>query len=255
VSKIVSFHCNRINVLKYQIESLLNQCEDLEEIIIVNDGLSLDLRKKIREVSLQYPKVVCWDAPINIDHSSPSVAVASLQQWAYDKILNDGLGGKFAFFDGDLFPLKKFKIEDFLKSNSISGILQTRRHVKYLWTGFIFIDFDKLPSPRLVDLNCGVVDCQNVDSTGQLYWHFKKFESSYRVLTHTSHLDFEKLSLLKSCPEDLKKMYDLDYKIEVMEDGFLHYGNSSNWNGSSGNYLERKDEYVTSWLRKVGSIK
>lgn len=88
MSKIVICHCNRPDFLKIQIESYFNTCEDLEEIIVVNDGSSIKIRNEIKEISNR-TKVRCLEAPLNLDHSSPSVATSAVLQWVYDYLLKD----------------------------------------------------------------------------------------------------------------------------------------------------------------------
>ena len=257
MSKVVACHCNRLDVLEMQLTSLERMCLDLDEIIVVNDGLSPKLRVQIRELCSKHKIATCWDFPIDIDHSSPSFAVGALQQWAYDRLtdVKAPQSGKVAFFDGDLFPLKPFRVSDYLQTNTLAGLPQDRAHVRYLWAGFVFIDLDRLIRPWTVNWNCGIAECQNVDTLGMLHHHFRECGTEHvRFLSHTSHLSHDKISKLTCCPTEVKAAYDEEFKIEVMEDGFLHYGRCSNWSGDLEALLRRKDIYVESWLKSAGSI-
>lgn len=252
MSKIITCHCNRPDILELQLKTCLKNCKDLEGIIVINDGLTKNLRSQIYELTNDY-KQICWNSPLEIDHSSPSVAVSGLQQWAYDKLLNEKISGKFAFFDGDLLPVKEFKIKNFLQNHSLAGLKQTRDNVEYLWPGFLFMDIDAIPRPRTINWSCGVVECKNVDTLGLLHHHFKELGKSHvNFLYHTSHLTNETLSSLTCISEDLKSQYKFQYKIEVMENSFIHYGRSSGWDGE--NLFHEKLDYVKKWLTEMGAL-
>lgn len=257
--KIVVCHCNRPDFLKLQIESYFKMCKDLEEIIVINDGATPLIRKEIEDVSSRSTKVRCINAPLLIDHSSAPTACASVLQWAYDEILNSGEKGKFAFLDADMFPLGEFKISDYLTSDKTFTVLkQERGPIDYPWNGIFFIDFDNIKNPRAIDWNCGVVKGFNVDCGGLTHLYFEKFGKDHvRFLTHTSHMSKAQVENLKFCPGDISKLYDVDYKLEVIEEIFLHYGSASNWQTSwlsPVDFKKHKTHYVLQWLRSVGAI-
>lgn len=256
MSKIILCHCNRIDYLKVQLEAYRKKCKDLDEIVVVNDGLTRCLRQDIKSISSDF-NVECWNTPLDLDHSSPSVAVGAVFQWSYDIAIKRFANEKVAFLDADLFPLRDFRISDFLqKEKSIAALSQDRQHVKYLWPGFVFMSMGLIPRKETINWTCGVVECQNVDTMGLTYYHLKECGIDHiKFLNHTSHLTSNSLKRITCCPDHIKSRYKLDYKIEVMEDSFIHCGRSSGWDGAKGDaFGKEKTEYVMDWLRAVGSI-
>lgn len=255
MSKIILCHCNRLDYLKLQIEAYKKRCMDLDEIVIVNDGLTWKLRAEI-ERTAKDSGVTCWNSPLELDHSSPSVAVGSVFQWAYDVASSQFDESHIAFLDADLFPLRDFRVSDFLSKKSLAGLPQDRQHVRYLWPGFLFLDMKNLPRKDTINWTCGVVECQNVDTMGLTYYHLKECGTEHvNFLKHTSHLNPNTLRDVTCCPDFIKTKYKFEYTIEVMEDGFLHCGRSSGWDNSGINKKnDEKTLYVIDWLRAVGSI-
>jgi len=258
VSRIVICHCNRPAFLSIQIDAYRNACIDLEEIIIVNDGASLELRSQISEICKK-SGVTCLNAPIDLDHSSANVACASVLQWAYDLVQEKHKGGKFAFFDSDMFPLASFQISDYLSGNvSFSALRQDRNEIDYPWNGIFFIDFDRIPGARSINWYCGVVSSTNVDCGGLTNLHFRKYDRHHlKYITHTSHMSMKQISSLVNCPPNIAMKYKEEYKLEVIDEKFLHYGSASNWKTdwlSPVDFTKSKTDFVLEWLRSVGVI-
>jgi len=258
MSKIVVCHCNRPNFLEIQLQSYFKTCEDLEEIIVVNDGSSLSLRNEIKNKTITRKNVRLIDAPYDLDHSSPPFACSSVLQWIYDLLLMEDEKSKVAFLDSDMFPLKKFSIENFLQEKSIAGLKQIRGNVDYIWNGIVMIDFNKIQHPHAIDWNCGVINCYNVDCGGQFFNYFEKYgRDDVRYLTHTSHMSIDQINSLSSCPGEVAQKYDVSYKMEVFEDTFLHYGRASNWETSwlsPIDFNKSKTDYTVYWLQKNGVL-
>jgi glycosyltransferase involved in cell wall biosynthesis len=254
MSKIVVCHCNRPDFLKIQLESFTKTCEDLEEIIVVNDGSSLQLRQEINLACHNNRKVRLINAPLDLDHSSAPVACSAVLQWIYDQLLNEGEQGNVAFLDSDMFPLNSFKISDFLPENiSISALKQTRGNVDYIWNGIVMINFSKLKSPRAFNWSCGVVKCENVDCGGLMHEYFERYgREQVNYITHTSHMSMDQVKSLKNISKELSEKYNVDYRMEVFEDLFLHYGRASNWEHSwlsPIDFNQNKTSFMIEWLK------
>ena len=213
-----------------QVKSFNKHCKDSFEIIILNDGLDDQQLTLIREASLE-SNVKCIDVPRNLIHSSASVAHCAVVQWAYDElVLSEYMDDIVVMLDSDMFMVRDFSFHDLVNGFSFAGLPQYRGPIKYYFMGFLVLNMPQLPNPSRLNLFCGIVRGHNVDSGGMI-WHYVNENPGIKIndVVHTSHINSSNNNL-HCLPDLVREKYNEDYKIEILQSSFLHYGGASTRN-------------------------
>ena len=81
--------------------------------------------------------------------------------------------GLVMMIDSDMFLIKPFNADSFIKDNDIAGLRQVRdEKISYVWAGLIFFRMDKLPNKESMNFKNGLIDKTYVDSCGFLHYYF-----------------------------------------------------------------------------------
>lgn len=148
--------------------------------------------------------------------------------------------------DSDMFLVKNFSVAEYLKGYDISGVLQQRGHVTYLWNGILFFNMKTLPEQSTLNFNCGWVDGELCDVGGHTYFYFKKHPKVRLkpvgghcfVNAHIHQKDqsffhpFLKLMLEKGVTNS---EFFLDFTL-------FHYRGGGNWDSKSKDYHRHKTQ-------------
>ena len=82
--------------------------------------------------------------------------------------------GLVMMIDSDMFLIKPFNVDKFIKDNDIAGLQQVRDgKISYLWGGLMFFRMDKLPNKESMNFKNGLIDGTYVDSCGFLHYYFQ----------------------------------------------------------------------------------
>ena len=237
--------CNNPDFIKLQAKTLKKFIQDDYEYIVLNDGLTAELVKEISDVCNDIG-VECIEVPKTLIHSSAAVAHCSVMQWAYDNIVLDHCSNDIcAFIDADMFVVKSFSVNEFVGKNAIAGLPQYRGPIEYFWPGLLFLNIPKMPNPENLSLFCGIVRGYNVDAGGTA-WHYL-YENRgipLRGMEHTSHIH-PCNSNMDVLPKGVAEKYDQEFRIEILESSFLHYGGASTKNFPD--QQKRKRDFIE-WL-------
>ena len=172
----------------------------------------------------------------------------SLEQIGFDH------NGIVLLIDSDMFLIKPFSINHYIKDYDISFNEQTRSNdtvrVNYLAPTLVFMNMRLLPNKRTIDFDGGIVEGLACDVGGHMYYFLKNNPSlkiKYFPATSSYHL-----------PRDDKQLRDLGYDDTLIrfifsakhpynmefhgDNNFVHYyAGGSNWPGYSQEHLNVKN--------------
>ena len=254
--KVFSPICNRPEFIRIQHTTFKRFLKDDYELIVLNDAKDPKVREAIN-VECQRLSLACLETPDDLIHSSASVAHCAVIQWAYDNIsLKEYADCINVFVDSDLFMINAFSIEEFVGDHAVGGLPQRRGNIIYYWLGMLILNVPQMPRPERLNVFCGIVRGMNVDSGGMTWYYFHENpQARVRRMGHTSHIHSsnENLHVL---PESLRDDYDEEFRIEILESSFLHYGSASApggvyGSGSGDDYTTRKFNFVNQMIQKI----
>ena len=243
--RIFSPVCNNPEFIKLQAKTFERFLDDDYDYIVLNDGLDPGLVSEISKVC-QELSIECVEVPKSLIHSSAAVAHSAVMQWAYDNIIL----GKYVddicvFVDSDMFAIRDFSISSFVGDNALCGVPQHRGPIEYFWPGLLFMNIPLMPNKEDFNVYCGIVRGFNVDAGG-IMWHYLNENRGINLkgIQHTSHIHSCNSNMHVLCNEVLER-YDEEFRIEILESSFLHYGGASTRNFPDRQ--KRKREFV-GWL-------
>jgi glycosyltransferase involved in cell wall biosynthesis len=209
---IITVTYNFSKLLTYQIECFKKYCTDDYEFIVVDNSNNID---EIYDI-----KNICFDNEIKYigtyisvnSGNIPSTNHGLALNYAYKKFKTEF---EYLFFiDHDLFPIKKFSVENILGEKIISGCENIISNTKYLWPGCLMIkkleeSFDFTPVGPL-------------DTGGKLADFIQKNEN--KVL----YLNNKEVKINKK----FNDRYVRDCYWDIHDGTFMHFINASNWSNS-----------------------
>ena len=156
--------------------------------------------------------------------------------------------------DFDAFPLKPFGVIEKMCDCDMAGLPQGRagnsvKPVGYLWPGLLFLNLASLPDKESIDFSGGTVRGLSVDAGGQLA-HYLEAHPSLRIkhIRHTSHCSHAVFA--SYFVDEIAKKYDLEFKFEICDRNFLHYGSGTNWNHKPQEFVSRKTGFLNEILSR-----
>jgi hypothetical protein len=173
-------------------------------------------------------KTICYDNGVKFyQHKSESNLSSSAYHgasvtWAYNKImLKDCLDDYVLIVDHDMFLIDKFNLVDYMKNYAVSGSLQQRGDVKYVWPGLTMLDISKVKDIEFDFLPC-VGDGQMLDTGGGTYALVKKVEFKPFGVEYPESFGSIELSTV-----------DDGYGFELhLDQTFLHFRNACSWHNN-----------------------
>jgi len=175
------------------------------------------------------------------DHTNPNVACAKPIQWSFHNYLKKE-NGLVCIIDSDMFLVAEFDLRQYMSGYDIAAVKQVRGHVRYMWNGLMFFNIPTLPSIDHMNFMCGLIDGVATDVGGFLYyWIRENPHARVRNILHTSHI-YSGNNNLACLPQKVLERYNEDYRFELYERAFLHYGRGSNWDRMNRLYHRNKTE-------------
>lgn len=106
---------------------------------------------------------------------NPMQSCAQAVQWTYDNLIEKCSEDIVLFLDSDMFLFKEFNPIEYMKDKIITGCLQTRGSVDYLWNGILLLNMPKVLNQKgKLDFGCGVVENEFCDVGGRTYFFLKE---------------------------------------------------------------------------------
>jgi hypothetical protein len=223
--KIFTFVFNRPDILQYQIDCFNKYLEDKFEINVVYDTRDNQFLADFTEI--------CKKNNINLYHhlsqpgNTPSFYHSDSVQWIYDTVISKDPEDCFVLIvDHDIFLIESFSVNNFMKENDLSGCIQTRGSVQYVWQGLFIFRKSALQKEEF-NFYPQIVGGQVLDSCGGTY-----------KLIRSPNIRF--LPTDVQYPEEYNGINLRDpmasnggFEIELhLNEKFLHYRNASCWHNN-----------------------
>ncbi len=241
--KFYTYANNRPDFVELQYRSLKHFMKNEFELIVFNTcpffqiRLRKEIKKKCRELEIS-----CLPLRV-IGYNNPSTTAAKLIQKSFQKKIRKDTGIS-CIIDSDMFLLSQLDLKSYMTNFDVAGVWQTRDNVNYLWPGLLFLNMSFIKDKKM-NFSCGEVEGERVDVGGNLYYWLKRNPNlRIRNIHHTSHICKENNNL-NTLPEDIRKQYEDDFRFELYDRLFLHYGRGLNWDKMDQEYHKRKTELAS----------
>lgn len=276
---IITHSYNRHDFIEIQDKTFKKFLKDDYEFVVFNDAPDPDGEFAIN-LMCQMLNIRCIRIPQNI-HTKPylyrfpgehypnaNTRCADVVQYSLDE-LGFKHNGLVMIIDSDMFLIKQFSIEEFMKNTSLAGVSQSRGHVSYLWNGLVFFNMNNLPNKREMNFNCGIVEGQPTDVGGYLHYYFKQYPNIACKYINVLHSDAVKcdscrISNAELCQHNTSKLEELKFdpicikffqnanNIEFLIDNhFVHYRGGGNWDHKSSYYHQMKTQALNNFLKDL----
>jgi hypothetical protein len=222
-TQIFSFVFNRPDLLQRQIDCFKKFFSGNYEINVVCDYRD---EKYLKEF-----ETICSDNEVRFyshksnNNMSPSEYHGATVTWAYNEImLKDCLDDYVLIIDHDMFLIDEFSLVDYMKNYDISGALQERGDIKYVWPGLIIMDIAKVKDIEF-DFHPCIAEGQMLDTGGGTYKllrsGLKYKDTGIEYPDHYKDIDLHDNNLTGG------------FGFEMHCDGlFLHSRNASSWHNN-----------------------
>jgi len=194
---------------------------------VVDDSISSDVTEQFK-IICENQNLKYYKKPQNNINMNPAQACAAAVQWTYDNLIKENCKNDLVcFFDSDMFLIDYFDVEEYLSDAIISGLLQSRGPINYMWNGIMFFNMPKIHQINAdIDFSDGYVEGQLTDVGGHTYYYFEKNdvimkETNVYFPTHYNNIELQNDEVTKG------------YNFELHLDGkFLHYRAATNWHSN-----------------------
>jgi len=216
-TQIFTFVFNRPDLLQKQIDCFKKFFVGQYELNVV-----CDYRE---DTYVETFKTICVDNGIKFyphkseDNLSPSAYHGASVTWAYTELMLKEYSDDYALIlDHDMFLVDEFNLCNHMEDYAVSGCLQERADVKYVWPGLTILDLDAVKDIQFDFLPC-IGDGQMLDTGGGTYTLLKEvsFKPSYVEYPES----FSSINLAT---------VDDGYGFELhLDQTFLHFRNACSW--------------------------
>lgn len=267
---MITHSYNRPDFIEVQCKTFKKFLKDEYEFVVFNDAKDRTLANQIKQ-TCEKLELRCIRIPQEI-HDRPylkrlpgeqkhapavrncNVVMYSLDQLGFE---HDGIVG---IIDSDMFLVRDFSVESFMRNYDIAGIPQHNGHRKYVWIGLAFMDMSSMPDKRAINFNCGKIDGVAVDAGGYTA-HYINSHPDLRINFfsgfHAGSIKTDDHAWLEQHIEDQKMISFLlnqPSNIELFLDQcFLHYRSGTNWDHKSPNYHARKTALLNEFINNLVS--
>lgn len=252
--------------------------QDDYEYVVFNDAPQQNMKQQIEHMCEKLG-IRCFRVRQHLHNRAENSAGSRHMdciQYSLDKVGYD-FDGIVAFVDSDMFLIKPFSIEKYLKGYDLAGDLEGRANehitVRHLSPALAFMDMRTLPNKRTISFEGGIVEGLNCDVGAHTYYYFKnnphihskffghfhigavRFEANCKkcdtlscasclIKLHQLHLDAAAIKFIHNLPEDKN--------VEFFLNGhFLHYRGGSNWDQKSSDYHQRKTQALNTLIADI----
>jgi len=265
--KVLIFtHChNRPEFIEMQVKCFKAFIKDDYEFVVFNDAPNQSMCDAIVQ-TCQRLNIKCMRVPQNrpAHRETPSYRHMDGIRFALNTIGFDHDGIVF-MIDSDMFPVKPFSVNEYMKGYDIAGDEQFRpcqgpKKVVYISPLTVFMNMKTLPNKKAIDFTGDKVEGESCDVGGHLYYYFK---ANPKV-----KLKFTKVNCIAALSDDAKAVNQLDDRTKSflktlkqsfdandphrmqfhVDQTFIHYVAGSNWNHRSPSYHQKKTRLLTNFI-------
>ena len=171
---------------------------------------------------------ICEDLKINFykheseNGSNPSYYHGYSVTWAYENIMLKNYSEDYALIlDHDMFLIDSFDVSKQIEDYAISGCIQTRENVNYIWPGLIILNLQQVKDTLFDFLPC-IVNNQMLDTGGGTHHLLENLPFKPSDVEYPDSFDQIDLTTI-----------DEGYGFELhMDQKFFHYRNACGWHNS-----------------------
>jgi len=281
---VMSYHYNRPDFIEIQHKTFEKFLEDDYEFVVFNDAKTPHLEQAIVHMCKKYnikcirinpeihnhPYLQRWPGE---GYNSPSVRCSNGVQYSLDTLAFDHQG-LAVVMDSDMFLIRPFSIEKYMKNTDLAGVPQGRgnahNRIRYVWIGLVFLNMNTLPERRTINFNCGRVDGIPVDAGGCTHHYLKNHPEikvkNIGILHNQNTLCQEcRVSGKYRCTHNNKKLERLGFnknEIDFLQIGppniefllnntFLHYRGGTNWDNQSASFHNNKTSILNNFINTI----
>lgn len=248
--KFYSFHCNRPDLIKIQRDSLDRFIRDTSwELVIINNSHSTEHRRQISDECLKNN----LKEIILLPTLGPGFAHAEAMNAIWQKHMLSDKGHYSAFLDGDMFSIADFSVNDFMDGGHVFGDGKCQREYVWHWLSplLLIADIDNIPEGETINWIGGVAPngC-TLDTGGGFHRYLNSHEfikdkvKSWNYSWYINAQNNNKHLL----PDELRFVYQDSFEIEIINDCFLHYARSSNYDNKDNGFHSRKTSFVKAFV-------
>lgn len=243
----------RADLIRLQALSLRTFCLDPYRFVVLDNttpdaaALSTEIRREATACGATYVKV-----PFTVQNrNTANEAHASALCWAWREIIVPANPNHAILFDFDMFLLKSFSVNGWMRGAAVGGWPQGRPPIRYYWPGLLILDLWALPQPETIDLDCGRVHDVPVDVGGQFHHYLARHAPVVRDLTSCARI--ETPEAMRKLPPESLATYDPAFRVDVFHDAFVHHVAASGWDHPTEDLRRRKAAWITALVEKCCS--
>lgn len=227
---IIIIAYNNSDVILKQFQCINKFCKDQFEIVIIDNSSDSEASKKIKYHSDKTGTTYIRTKASSINGSSSHAFAANL---SYVKF-KDSFDYLF-YLDHDCFPVKDFSVIGILENKLFAGLGQGK-YKKYFWPGCVM-------------WNNSAIDKSLIDFSPNSEFHLDTGGNFYKAIdSYPEALVFFNENHVQN-PHFNKSFYN--FYAMINDEMFMHFLNSSNWNGSAHN-SERINSLINILNEKAG---
>ena len=200
---------------------LLNQIECFKKFFVGEYNLNVVCDYRDTKYLKEFKKI-CKKEKITLhEHQSdpglsPSTYHGSCVTWAYQNVMPED--GYVLILDHDMFLISEFNLEEYMEDSDISGCLQERADVRYIWPGLTILDIAKTKEYEFDFLPCSTKG-QMLDTGGGTYKIVDELDFKPSYVEYPDSFEGIDLSTV-----------DDGYGFELhLDQTFLHFRNACGW--------------------------
>ena len=137
---------NNPKIVEYQIKLIKKNLQGSYCHIICDNSNNEGASRKIKEIC-EKNDITFFRVQIGAP-SGYSDSHGRALNWIYKNLIQKRQND-FGFIDHDIFPIKKFNIEDYLKDNDLFGFIRTANKIWFLWPTFSFFRYSLLKDKKV----------------------------------------------------------------------------------------------------------
>ena len=238
--KIFTFTFNRPDILQYQIDSFKTYIEDDFEFHVVYDTRDNEYLEEFSKISEE--NNVYFHHHVSQPGNTASFYNSDAIQWTYDNVIKPDKEDFIAMIlDHDIFLIDNLNVSQFINGYDLSGLLQSRGNVEYVWPGLILFKKSSLENINF-DFYPQVVDGQMLDSGGGTYELLRNKNIKFKTTNVEYPDDYNGINF--NDPSNSNGGYAMELHADQK---FLHFRNACNWH----NGLKVNDTHKTDLLFKI----
>jgi hypothetical protein len=245
--KIYTMAYNRPDFIPLQQMAFSSFLKDDFDFTVFNNSATENDGSRIKDSCSQLG-IKCIDVEERTQKTAGNSHATALE-WSFHKYIKYNENTISIIIDSDMFLIQEFSANEYLNCYDLAAVPQSRGYVNYLSPELMFFNIDALPDKDHMEFTGGIVEGFPVDIGGRLYyWLGKNKDLKIRYIVHSGQICSENDNLVL-VPREMENYQD--YRFDILDKAFLHYGAGSNWNYKSEEYHKNKTDCLEKFLKTI----